>query len=54
LIASLLTEVCHEVQIEAILHLQLLSGDVFDDAAMKKEDGAHLHASLTGFLGGRC
>ena len=54
LIPSLCIEVCHEAQVEPILHLQLFSGKYFDHATLIKEDRAHLDASMTGIWGGRC
>ena len=51
LTASLLTDVCHEVQIEPTL--QPLSGQHFDHATLNMEDGAHLDVAIDGFWGGR-
>ena len=44
LTASLLTEVCHETQVEPCNHYAILN----------KEDEAHLNVSMNGFWGGRC
>ena len=51
LTASLLTEVCHEVQVE--LTLQPLSGEYFDHTTLKTEDVAHLDVAMNRFSGGR-
>jgi len=50
--ASLLTEICHEVQVEPTL--QPLSRESFNHATLNKEDGARLDISMNGFWGGRC
>ena len=51
--ASLLTEVCHEVQVESTL--QPISGESFDHATrLNMEDGDCLDLSMNGFWGGRC
>ena len=52
LTASLLTEVCHEVEVEP--HLQLVTGEQFILASSNTEDGACLDISANGFWGGRC
>ena len=52
LTASLLTEVCHEVQVEPTL--QPISGESFDYATLNTEYEAHLDVSMNGFWGGRC
>ena len=52
LTANLLTEVCHEVQVEPTL--QPISGEQFRQASLNTEEGAHLDISMCGFWGGRC
>ena len=52
LTASLLTEVCHEVDVEP--HLQPITGEQFTLASSNIEDGARLDISANGFWGGRC
>ena len=52
LTAPLLTEVCHEVQVEP--NLQLISAKRFHHASLNTEDGAHLDISVNVFWGGRC
>ena len=47
LTASLLTKVCHEVQVEP--GLQPISGEQFQQASLKTEDGACLDISMKGF-----
>jgi len=52
LTASLLTEVCTEVQVEPTL--QPITGEHFDHATLNTEDGARLDISMNGFWGGKC
>ena len=52
LTASLLTEVCHEVQVEPTL--QPLSEEHYDHATLNTEDVARLDVAMNGFWGGRC
>ena len=52
LTASLLTEVCHEVQVEPTL--QPISGGHFHHVTLNTEDGACLDISMNRFWGGRC
>ena len=52
LTAGLLTEVCHEVEVEP--HLQPVTGEKFILTSSNIEDGAHLDILANGFLGGRC
>ena len=52
LTASLLTEVCHEVEVEP--HLQPVTSEQFNLASSNTEDGTHLDTSANGFWGGRC
>ena len=52
LTANLLTEVCHEVQVEPTL--QPISGEQFRQASLNTEEGARLDISMCGFWGGRC
>ena len=52
LTANLLTEVCHEVQVEPTL--QPVSGEQFRQASLNTEEGARLDISMCGFWGGRC
>ena len=49
---TLLTEVCHEVQVEP--NLQPISAKQFHNASLNAEDGACLDISVNGFCGGRC
>ena len=51
LTADLLTEVCHDVQLEPTL--QPLTGEQFVGASVNKSDGARLDVSVNGFWGGR-
>ena len=50
--ASLLTEVCNEVEVEP--HLQPVTGEQFALASSNSEDGARLGISANGFWGGQC
>ena len=52
LIANLLTEACHEVQVEP--GLQPISDEQFLQASVNVEDGARLDISVNGFWGDRC
>ena len=52
LTAGLLTEVCHEVEVEP--HLQPVTGEKFILTSSNIEDGARLDISANGFWGGRC
>ena len=52
LTAGLLTEVCHEVEVEP--HLQPVTGEKFILTSSNTEDGARLDISANGFWGGRC
>ena len=52
LTAGLLTEVCHEVEVEP--HLQPVTGEKFILTSSNIEDGARLDISASGFWGGRC
>ena len=56
LTAGLLTEVCHEVEVEP--HLQPVTGEKFiltsSNIESNIEDGARLDISANGFWGGRC
>ena len=52
LTASLLTEVCHEVDVEP--HLQPITGEQFTLASSNIEDGARLDISANGFWGSHC
>ena len=51
LTAELLTEVCHDVQVEP--HLQLLNTETFHHKTANVQDGVHLDISMNGFWGGR-
>ena len=50
--AGLLTEACHEVEVEP--HLQPVTGEKFILTSSNTEDGARLDISANGFWGGRC
>ena len=52
LTASLLSEVCHEVEVEP--HLQPVTDEQFILASSNTEDGARLDLSANSFWGGRC
>ena len=52
LTAGLLTEVCHEVEVEP--NLQPVTGEKFILTSSNIEDGARLDISANGFWGGRC
>ena len=52
LTAGLLTEVCHEVEVEP--HLQPVTGEKFILTSSNIKDGACLDISANGFWGGRC
>ena len=52
LAASLLTELCSEVEVEP--HLQLVTGEQFSLAFSNTEDGTHLDFSANGFWEGWC
>ena len=52
LTASLLTEVCHEVEVEP--HLQPVTGEQFILASSNTKDGARLDISANGFWDGHC
>ena len=52
LAASLLTELCSEVEVER--HLQLVTGEQFSLAFSNTEDGTHLDFSANGFWEGWC
>ena len=51
LTANLLTEVCHEVQVEP--GLQLISGEQFQQASLNIEDGVRLDISMNAWCLGR-
>ena len=50
LTAELLTEVCHDVEVEP--HLQPLDDETFKYKTANVEDGACLDISMSGFWGG--
>ena len=52
LTANLLTEVCHEIQVEP--GLQPISGEQLQHATSNIEDGGCLDISMNGFWGGKC
>jgi len=51
LTAELLTEVCHDVEVEP--HLQPLNDETFHYKTTNVQDGAHLDISMNGFWDGR-
>ena len=49
--AELLSEVCHDVEVEP--HLQPLSDERFQQKTANTQDGARLDIAMNGFWGGR-